>query len=89
MKKTINVLLKKMKSVFKKDTTLIVLAEKAIKKYNKGVTFERTYFEATVVGNGKVEMIGLIDGGPLVNRKVCSNNEEVGEFIASTSATYQ
>ena len=83
-----NVMKKARETLLPSNKTLIVIANKLIKKYHKGVIFERTYFEAVVVGDGKVEMIGMIDGGPLVGRKVCSNKDEVQEFISATSATY-
>ena len=89
MKKVILNAFKNVKSTLSKKTPLIKMAHKAICNYNTSVTFERTYFEATVVSNGNVEMIGLIDGGPLVNRKVCSSIEDIKEFISSTSSTYQ
>lgn len=82
-------IIEKLFNSFKRKKSLIDMASKAIQKYHKSVTFERTYFEVVLVNNGNVEIIGLIDGGPLVDRKVCSNIQEVNDFISKTIYVYQ
>lgn len=55
--------------------------EKIILKHENEMLYDRVFFDVKEIASDKVEMIACIDGGPLIGKKECSDENEVLSFI--------